>query len=61
MPVIEKESGAATKRTRATRLFLSLLVMIWRLLDLVEEAITRTPKMSIGTWGITGVDAVVVQ
>ncbi|MEH6611282.1 MAG: hypothetical protein V7696_18060 [Halioglobus sp.] len=61
MPVIEKVSGAAARRIRAALLFLWLLLLIWRLFDLVEEAITGTLKMSIGTWGITGVDAGVVQ
>jgi hypothetical protein len=61
MPVIEILSRAAAKGARTAFLFLSLLTLIWRLSDLVEEAITRTPKMSVGTWVITGVDAVVVQ
>ena len=61
MPVVEILSGAAAKRTRTKLLFLSLLALIWRLSDLVEEAITGTPKMSMGTWIITGVNAVVVQ
>ena len=61
MPVIEKVCGAASRRIRTTLLFLSLPVLIWRLSDLVEEAITGTLKMSIGTWVITGGDAVVVQ
>jgi hypothetical protein len=61
MPVIEILSGAAAKGTRTKLLFLSLLALIWRLSDLVEEAITGTPKMSMGTWIITGVNAVVVQ
>jgi hypothetical protein len=61
MPVIEILSGAAAKGTRTTLLLLSLLTLLWRLSDLVEEAITGTPKMSMGTWLITGGDAVVVQ
>ena len=61
MPVIEILSGAAAKGTRTKLLFLSLLALIWRLSDLIEEAITGTPKMSMGTWVITGGDAVVVQ
>jgi hypothetical protein len=61
MPVIEILSGAAAKANRTTLLFLSLLALIWRLSDLIEEAITGTPKMSMGTWVITGGDAAVVQ
>jgi hypothetical protein len=61
MSVIEMLSGAAAKGSRAKVLFLSLLTLIWRASDLVEEAITRTPKMSMGKWHLTGSDAVVVQ
>jgi hypothetical protein len=61
MPVIEILSGAAAKGTRTKLLLLSLLTLLWRLSDLVEEAITGTPKMSMGTWLITGRDAVAVQ
>lgn len=61
MPVVKILSGAAARGIRSTLLFLSLLALIWRLSDLVEEAITGTPKMSMGTWIITGGDAVAVQ
>ena len=61
MPVIEIFSRAATKGTRTKLVFLSALTLIWRLSDLVEEAITETPKMSMGTWLITGDDALVTQ
>jgi hypothetical protein len=61
MPVIETLSRAATKGTRTKLVFLSALTLIWRLSDLVEEAITGTPKMSMGTWLITGGDALVTQ
>ena len=61
MAIIEILSAAAAKATRTTLLFLSLLTLIWRLSDLVEEAIAGTPKMSMGRWLITGCDAAVVQ
>ncbi|MFT7266331.1 MAG: hypothetical protein ACI9A2_004422 [Halioglobus sp.] len=61
MSVIEILSGAVAKRTKAEALFLSLLMLVWRASDLLEEVITGTPKMSIGKWHITGTDAVVVQ
>jgi hypothetical protein len=57
----DADADAAAKRTRTALLLLSLLTLIWRLSDLIEEAITGTPKMSMGTWLITGGDAVVVQ
>jgi hypothetical protein len=61
MPVIEILSGAAAKGTSTKLFLLSLLTLLWRLSDLVEEAITGTPKMSMGTWLITDGDAVVLQ
>jgi hypothetical protein len=61
MPVIEKVSNAAARRLRTTLLFLSLPVLVWRLTDFIEEAIARSPKMSMGTWVITGGDALVTQ
>ena len=61
MPVIEKVSSAAARTIRTTLLFLSLPVLVWRLTDFIEEVIARSPKMSIGTWGITGGDALVTQ
>ena len=61
MPVIEKVSSAAARIIRTTLLFLSLPVLVWRLTDFIEEVIARSPKMSIGTWVITGGDALVTQ
>jgi len=61
MPVIEKTSSAAARRIRTTLLFLSLPVLVWRLTDFIEEAIAQSPKMSMGTWVITGGDALVTQ
>jgi hypothetical protein len=61
MPVIEKVSSAAARRIRTTLLFLSLPLLVWRLTDFIEEAITRSPGMSMGTWLITGGDALVTQ
>jgi hypothetical protein len=61
MTVIERLSRAAARGTRAKFLFLSLLTLIWRMSDLVDEATSGTPKMSLGTWLITGSDAVAVQ
>ena len=61
MPVIKILSGAAARGIRRTLLFLSLLALIWRLSDLIEEAISGAPKMSMGTWLITGGDAVAAQ
>jgi hypothetical protein len=61
MPVIGKVSNAAARRIRTTLLALSLPVLVWRLTDFIEEAIARSPKMSMGTWVITGGDALVTQ
>jgi len=61
MPVVEILSGAAARGKRTTLLSLSLLALIWRLSDLVEEATAGTPKMSMGIWIITDGAAVVVQ
>lgn len=61
MHIIETLFGAAAISTRTKVLFLSILALIWRLSDFIEEAITGTLKMSMGTWIITGVHAEVVQ
>jgi hypothetical protein len=61
MPVIKILSNAAAKGRCPKLLALSLLTLIWRLSDLFEEVITGTPGMSIGTWLITGGDALVTQ
>jgi hypothetical protein len=61
MPVTKTLSRAAARGARAKFLFLSLLTLIWRLSDLLDEAIAGTPKMSLGPWLITGGDALVAQ
>ena len=61
MPAIEILSNAPAKGIRTSLLLLSLLTLIWRVSDLIEEAIVGTPKMTMGTWFITGVDAAVIQ
>ena len=41
--------------------YILLLTLVWRLIDLFDEAINGATKMSLGKWGLEGYDALLAQ
>ena len=41
--------------------YILLLTLVWRLIDLFDEAINGATKMSLGKWGLEGYDALLTQ
>ena len=53
--------GAVDVSIRIIIFLSSLLALIWRLLDLVDEASLGAVKMSMGAYHISGIGAILVQ
>jgi len=61
MPENRKSSTLRFQKFLFVLFYLLVLTLIWRLVDLFDEAIHGAIKMSLGKYGLEGYDALVAQ
>lgn len=61
MPENRKSSTLRFQKLLFALFYLLLLTLIWRLIDLFDEALNGATKMSFGKYGLEGPDALIAQ
>ena len=61
MPENRKPSALRVKYFLFALFYILLLTLAWRLIDFFDEVISGATKMSLGSFGLEGYDALVAQ